>query len=254
MIKLPIPNEMRHNRESRLVAPTKIEPSVRTKGGRGFRHKGRRPVQKWLYLILTTLLLSRPMVGREFLLAKEIKQIREAQEIDQRAELYLKFAAMRMVTFKERMKGIESKEGDPMEFYAPADLIHGFGRCLKAVEANIDEAILYRKTETKKLVKALSLLKNFAGKSRPDLDEAEQMAVAKKDESLYNSVKEAANITRAAIEGATEGLKVLDKGKKKKKQRNCSRGSGVGDRAILLGFLLQRLPQPSKHPPHDTIA
>ena len=180
-----------------------------------FSHWPRRGILGMLLIVI----FSCTALGREFLLNKEIDQIREAQEIDRRTELYLQFAALRMTTLKDRMKGIESKEGDPLEFYSIADLIYAYGRCIKAVESNLDEAVTFKRTDPKRLVKALNLLKDFATKSLPDLEVASQFAVAKKDEPLYKSVQSALEIAQAAIEGSTEGLKLYDKEKKKGKER-----------------------------------
>lgn len=174
-------------------------------------------IRFWILSLLALGLFSAPGWAREFLTPKEIVEIREAQEIDRRTELYLKFAALRLSTYKERIKGVESKEGDPLEFFSVADLIYGFGSCLKAVESNLDEAVRYRRVETKRIVKALTLLKNFAGKSLPDLEAASKYAIEKKDETLYNTVQSAGEITQTAVEGSTEGLSMFEKEEKAKK-------------------------------------
>jgi hypothetical protein len=154
--------------------------------------------------------------GRELLSEKEIEQLRDHQELDKRAELYLKFAALRLDTFKERAKGIESKEGDPLEFHSLADLITGYTKCVNALQDNIDETITYKKYETRKLIQVLRKLKAQAEKFDPQLKEALSYAISKKDEPLYDRVNEALETTKSAIDGAKEGLERLEKLIKKK--------------------------------------
>jgi len=170
---------------------------------------------------LAALLLP-PFAGlaREFLLGKEIEQIREAQELDKRTQLYVKFAALRLATFKDRSKGIESKPGDPLEFYSPADLIYGYTRCLKAVQDNVDESVNYKRVEARVLAKALTTLKDFAAKSLPELEEASKYAVDRKNEELYRKVETAFEVTRAAIEGSVEGLRLLKALEKEREQES----------------------------------
>lgn len=199
--------------------PARPTSTGRPSDGESPARRARAGNRYWVLGILVVLLLSLSGLSREFLSEKEIDQIREAQELDRRTELYLKFAALRLAAFKSRMAGFESKEGDPMEFYSPADMIYGFGQCLRAVEDTIDDALTSKRVEAKPLVKALNLLKDYATQSLPELDKATQLAVNKKDEALYKSVQKAIEITKAAVEGSTEGLRLYEKqvkGKKKK--------------------------------------
>lgn len=152
--------------------------------------------------------------AKELLTEKEIDQLRDYQEIDKRAELYIKFAALRLETFKQRIKGIESKEGDPLEFHSLEDLIRGYTHCIKSLEGNIDDAVTYKNPLQKKLISALERLKNGAEKFRPSLEEASNYAVAKQEESLYYATKEAIETTQVAIEGAKAGLEHFRKSKK----------------------------------------
>ncbi len=152
------------------------------------------------------------------LLEKEVGQLRDNQDLVKRADLYNKFALLRLETAKKRMQGAESKEGDPFEFHSIEDLISGYSQAMRSFESNIDDVTAFKNYDVSKINSALTKLKSGAEKSRPFLDEALQYAIMKKDESLYNTVKEALEITDAAVEGAKAGLEKFKNPKKEKKK------------------------------------
>jgi hypothetical protein len=153
--------------------------------------------------------------ANEFLTDKEIAAIQDAQAIDLRVLIYMDAAKLRLKTAEDRLAGKESQEGDPLEFFAPEDLLDGYYRILKSVMANLDEAYQQGAGERKKVQKALKTLKRSTETTSQELDVLKKMAEEKKKEKLWNLVNQAIDITRGAHEGADYGLSKTSSSPKK---------------------------------------
>jgi hypothetical protein len=144
--------------------------------------------------------------AKEFLTDKEIAAIQDAQAIDLRVLIYMDAAKLRLKTAEDRLAGKESQEGDPLEFFAPEDLLYGYYRILKSVMANLDAAYQQGVREQKKIQKALKTLKSATESTSKNLNVLKKMAEEKKKEKFWNLVNQAIDITREAHEGADSAL------------------------------------------------
>jgi len=144
--------------------------------------------------------------GREFLTDKEIEKIQDAQEIDLRVKIYLEAAALRLQTAEERLNGKESEEGDPMEFYAPEDLLDNYYRIIRSVMINLDDAFQKAAGNRDRVVKALKNLNESTEKSLKRLAVLKRIAEERKREDLWNQVNQAIEVTNGARAGAELGL------------------------------------------------
>jgi hypothetical protein len=144
--------------------------------------------------------------AKEFLTDKEIAAIQDAQAIDLRVLIYMDAAKLRLKTAEDRLAGKESQENDPLEFFAPEDMLDGYYRILKSVMTNLDAAYKQGVGEQKKVQKALKTLKIATEAMSKRLDVLKKMAEEKKKEKFWNLVNQAMDITRGAHEGAENGL------------------------------------------------
>jgi hypothetical protein len=144
--------------------------------------------------------------AKEFLTDREIAAIQDAQAIDLRVLIYMDAAKLRLKTAEERLAGKESQLGDPLEFFAPEDLLDGYYRILKSVMANLDAAYQQGVREQKNVQKALKTLKSATEAMSKKLDVLKKIAEEKKKEKFWNLVNQAIDITRGAHEGADYGL------------------------------------------------
>lgn len=149
---------------------------------------------------------SRMSFGREFLTDKEIEKIQDAQEIDLRIKIYLDAAALRLKAAEERLNGRESEAGDPMEFYAPEDMLEGYYKILRSVMINLDDASQKSAGDRDRVIRALRRLKESADLSAKRLTVLKKIAEDKKKEYLWNLVNQAVEVTNGAREGAELGL------------------------------------------------
>ena len=153
--------------------------------------------------------------AKEFLTDKEIAAIQDAQAIDLRVLIYMDAAKLRLKTAEDRLAGKESQEGDPLEFFAPEDLLDGYYRILKSVMANLEAAHQQGVREQKNVQKALKTLKSATEAMSKKLDVLKKIAEEKKKEKLWNLVNQAIDITRGAHEGAEYGLSPISTSPKK---------------------------------------
>jgi hypothetical protein len=144
--------------------------------------------------------------GKEFLTDQEIEKLQDAQEIDLRVKIYLEAAALRLQTAEERLTGKDSEAGDPMEFYAPEDLLDAYYRILRSVMINLDDAFQKPAGDRNKIVKALKNLKESSDKSLKRLAVLKKIAEEKQKQDLWNRVNEAIEVTSGARDGAELGL------------------------------------------------
>jgi hypothetical protein len=143
---------------------------------------------------------------REFLTPLEVTKIQDAQEIEERINIYMEAAILRLKNAEERLSGKESAPGDPMEFYSVADMLDGYYRIVRSVMFNIDDAFQAPKTEKAKLGKALKNLKTTMERATKDLQVLKRIAEDKKLEEVWNLTNKAIDITKGALEGAEVGL------------------------------------------------
>jgi hypothetical protein len=148
----------------------------------------------------------RTSFGKEFLTDKEIEKIQDAQEIDLRIKIYLEAAALRLQTAEERLTGKESEEGDPLEFYAPEDLLDAYYQIVRSVMINVDDAFQKSAGNRDRVVKALKNLKDSTEKYGKRLSVLKRIAEDRQKENLWNLVNQAIEITNGAAEGAELGL------------------------------------------------
>ncbi len=163
--------------------------------------------------------VGRSAPQKEFLTPKEIEQIQDAQEIEQRIKIYLQAAALRLKTAEDRLGGKEAEEGDPLEFFTVEDMIDGYYRIMKSVMTNLDDAYQKRDTDRANLGKALKNLKDSTEWAGKVLLSLKKTAEEKQKEELWNLVNQALDITNGAHEGAELGLSKTPAPKTKSKSK-----------------------------------
>jgi len=144
--------------------------------------------------------------GKEFLTAKEIEQIQDAQEVGQRVKIYLEAAGLRLKVAEERLNGKESEPGDPLEYYSAEEMVEGYYRIIRSVMLNLDEALEKPNTDREKFGKALKALKETTERAAKSLEILKKIAEEKRKEELWNLVNLSIDITQGAHEGAVLGL------------------------------------------------
>jgi hypothetical protein len=169
-----------------------------------------RLARTWGALLLLAVALFPASVrmssGKEFLTDKEIEKLQDAQEIDLRVKIYVEAGALRLQTAEERLTGKESEEGDPMEFYAPGDLLDAYCRIIRSVMINLDDAFQKSAGNRDRVIKALKNLKEGTEKSLKRLAVLKIIAEERQKEDLWNQVNQAIEVTNGAREGAELGL------------------------------------------------
>jgi hypothetical protein len=153
---------------------------------------------------------------KEYLTAKEIEKIQDAQELEQRVNIYLEAATLRLKTAEERLNGKESPPDDPFEFFSVEDMLEGYYRILKSVMLNLDDAFQKPRSEKQNLNKALKNLKDTTEKAGKALAVLKKIAEDKRLEEVWNAVNKDIDITGGAHEGAELGLSNLPPPAKKK--------------------------------------
>ena len=160
----------------------------------------------FLIVVTTCTICGAPAyAAKEFLTEAEITSIRKAQVIDERVHAYMRAAALRLQTAKERLVGKESKEGDPLEFFTPEEMLDGYNRILQSVMTNLDEA--FRSGRNQQItLDALTILQLSAKSALEQLKTIKKLAEKKEKEKLWDLVNEAIELTDGAYKGAEEGL------------------------------------------------
>jgi hypothetical protein len=161
-----------------------------------------------LRIVLTAAILISPVpavTAAEFLTNKELEKLREAQRIDLRAHVYVEAAELRLKTAEERLLGKEPTVGDPLELFAPEDMLDAYYRIIDSIMFNVDDAIETRRRGDKnKIKKALKILSKAAEASMKRLRILERIAEEK--EGLWDRVSRAIDITEMLQEGVEYGL------------------------------------------------
>jgi hypothetical protein len=143
---------------------------------------------------------------KEFLTEKEIKKIQESQDVDWRVKIYMDAASLRLKSAEERLTGKESKEGDPLEFFSPEEMLDSYYRIMRSLMYNLDDAFQKPGKGREKIGKALKSLKDGTESAGKELEILKKIAEDQKKEELWNSVNQAIDITNGAHEGAIYGL------------------------------------------------
>jgi len=155
--------------------------------------------------------------GKEFLTAKEIEKIQDAQEVGQRVKIYLEAAGLRLKVAEERLNGKESEPGDPLEYYSVEEMVEGYYRVIRSVMLNMDEALEKPNTDREKFGKALKALKETTERAAKSLEVLKKVAEEKRNEELWNLVNLSIDITQGAHDGAVLGLSKHPEAKSKPK-------------------------------------
>ena len=156
------------------------------------------------------LVTTQNIPAREFLTDQEIKKIQEAQEIDRRVRIYMEAAEFRLKTAQERLSGVESAEGDPLEFFTPEEMLDGYYRILRSVMLNLDDAYQKPLADLSRIKGALKSLRKATDKAGKQLEILKRIAEEKRKEELWNLVNKAIDITEGAHEGAAYGLEKIE--------------------------------------------
>lgn len=166
------------------------------------------------------LAITQNSIAREFLTDEEIKKIQEAQEISRRVRIYMEAAEFRLKAAQERLSGVESVEGDPLEFFTPEEMVDGYYSILKSVMLNLDGAYQEPAPDLNKIKGGLKSLRKATEKAGKQLEILRRIAEEKRKEELWNLVNKAMDITEGAHEGAVYGLeKLSDESDKKRRTR-----------------------------------
>jgi hypothetical protein len=144
--------------------------------------------------------------AKEFLTPQEIENIQEAQDIDARVKVYLAAAALRLKTATDRLAGIESTPGDPLEFFSVEDMLDGYYQILRSVMLNLDDASAKPSTDPKKVQAALKNLKSATEAAVRQLDALKRIAEEQRREEVWKLVGKAIEINNGAHEGAVAAL------------------------------------------------
>jgi hypothetical protein len=163
--------------------------------------------------------ITRSLPAGEFLTDQEIKRIQEAQEIDKRVKIYMEAAEFRLKTAQERLSGVESVEGDPLEFFSPEEMLDGYYRILKSVMLNLDDAYQEPYADLNKIKSGLKSLRKATDKAGHQLEILKRIAEDNKKEELWNLVNQAMDITKGAHEGAVSGLEKIAEIEERRRRR-----------------------------------
>lgn len=166
-----------------------------------------------IFALATCAILALAQTGnaKEFLTDEEIKKIREAQEINRRVRIYMEAAEFRLKTVQERLSGVESVEGDPLEFFTPEEMVDGYYSIVRSVMLNLDGAYQEPAPDLNKIKSGLNTLKKSTEKAGRQLEMLKRTAEDQRKEELWNLVNKAQDITQGAHEGAVYGLEEIDR-------------------------------------------
>jgi len=166
-------------------------------------------VSVFVLITLAILSVTQNSLAREFLTDEEIKRIQMAQEIDKRVKIYMEAAEYRLKAAQDRLSGVESVEGDPLEFFTPEDMVDGYYQIISSVMLNLDGAYQEPTPDLNKIKGGLKSLRKATDKADKQLEILKKIAEANKKEALWTLVKKAMDITEGAHEGAVYGLEKI---------------------------------------------
>ena len=145
---------------------------------------------------------------KEYLTDQEMEKMRETYDVD-----------ARLKSAEDRLNGIESEPGDPLEFYTPENMLDSYYQIIRSAMMNLDDAAqnpgrdngiqiqgVRKKSPAEMLTKGLKTLKSATEKSAKQLEILKKIAEEKNKEELWNLVNSAIDVTNGAHEGAEYGL------------------------------------------------
>ncbi len=139
---------------------------------------------------------------RDHLSEQEADQVREAQEIDRRIEVFLKAADRRILVLTDPNATQKKKEEEiwgPLPTGTKAELLTDYKRILEEAEEKLDD-LFSRDPKNDLLKKALQKFKQGANKQIPQLRAlASQMTEKKDQRALEEAIEEAETVTKADI-------------------------------------------------------
>lgn len=139
---------------------------------------------------------------RDHLTEQEVDQVREAQEIDKRIEVFLKAADRRILVLTDPNATQKKKEEEiwgPLPTGTKAELLADYKRILEEAEEKLDD-FFNRDPKNDLLKKALQKFKQGANKQIPQLRAlASQMTEKKDQRALEEAIEEAETVTKADI-------------------------------------------------------
>jgi hypothetical protein len=151
------------------------------------------------------------MPFQEWMTPAEIVKFRDEQELAKRIGMYMSAAKLRLEKVGERLSGKSSAEGDPLEFHSATDLVLGCRSAIRAAMISIQDQVTYKKAENEEIIAALKELKGTTEDFRPALEKIQKQAIEKRDEPLYNAVKECAQYADSAARGAKSAIEKIKK-------------------------------------------
>ncbi|MBN2337216.1 MAG: hypothetical protein JXP48_01650 [Acidobacteria bacterium] len=165
---------------------------------------------KRLAPLLVVLMFPAPCApARDFLTEKEIEILQDTPRIDARVNVYMDAAERRLGSAAERLTGKEPEEGDPLELLTAEDLLEDYFRILRSVMFAMDDAFQEPRKAKGDISTALRRLKGRTEDLVRRLRDLKRLSEEKRKEALWNLVHQADEITRAARDGAEEGLSIL---------------------------------------------
>ncbi|TDI07814.1 MAG: hypothetical protein E2P08_05325 [Acidobacteria bacterium] len=146
--------------------------------------------------------------SRDRFTEEEYGKLQLHQELEKRVEVFLEIAEARLEEIQRRMKGGEWEEEkeNPLEFYTYWDMVHAYRRAIDGILINIDEKAIYKTASEKDIRKSLEKLNKMIQVFIPQLEPIKQLAIDRKDESLYRELEEAQEISVVAQKGSLYGL------------------------------------------------
>ena len=156
---------------------------------------------------------------KEYLTDQEMEKMRETYDVDARLKILMEAAALRLKSAEDRLNGIESEPGDPLEFFTPENMLDSYYQIIRSAMMNLDDAAqnprrdngiqiqgVRKKSPAEMLTKGLKTLKSETEKSAKQLEILKKIAEEKNKEELWNLVNSAIDVTNGAHEGAEYGL------------------------------------------------
>lgn len=139
---------------------------------------------------------------------EEYEKVQMAQELKKRVEILLQIAAARIdeLTRRARERAWEEEEPNPLESYAPFDLLYGYRRALESVMTNIDEKANRRLASDKDIKKSLEEVAASMTALLPQLKDIQDFILSFQDEALAREYAAVLQTSQVAKKGAQYGL------------------------------------------------
>lgn len=139
---------------------------------------------------------------RDHLTEQEVDQVREAQEIDKRIEVFIKAADRRILVLTDPNATQKKKEEEtwgPLPTGTKVQLLSDYKRILEEGEEKLDD-FFQREPKSDLLRKSLKKFKDAAIKQIPQLRAlASKMTDKKEQRALEEAIEEAETVTKADV-------------------------------------------------------